>query len=271
MRIALIGGKGGVGRSLLTAWKDEHELTVLDRSPHPVPGVRDLVGEADDPAAVETAVEGAEVVVHLAAMLPNGSEEEQLPGTAEAIAVNVGSVLLALRLARRAGARSFVHISSLSVFDRYSIEAVPDTARPDATDLYGMSKRLAESALQMAAEGAPPTSQEGPVVVTSLRLAYPTTAQDWPRWRDPLRPEQEAQLWRLADGTPHVGLHPEDLEAAVMAALHRGRGEAYEAIAVTAAPHAIEDDGARRLLGWQPRWTMDADGTTRADSGSRSP
>ena len=28
MRIALIGGKGGVGSTLVEAWKDEHELTV---------------------------------------------------------------------------------------------------------------------------------------------------------------------------------------------------------------------------------------------------
>ena len=37
------------------------------------------------------------------------------------------------------------------------------------------------------------------------------------------------------------------------AAAQRERGGAYQAIAVTAAPHAIDDDAAERLLGWRPR------------------
>lgn len=261
MRITLIGGKGGVGRALVTAWRDEHELTVFDRSPAPVHGVREVIGEADDPDLLATAIEGADAVVHLAALLPRGSEAEQLPGTAQAITVNVGSVLLALRLARRAGARSFVHISSLSVFDRYSLEPIHAGAAPDAIELYGVTKRLAEQALRMAVEGGPPTAEEEPITVTSLRLAFPTTAEDWPRWHDPVQPEAPAELKQLADGSAHCALHPEDLGTAVMAALVRERGGPYEAIAITSAPHAIEDDAAHRLLDWRPRWTVSADGT----------
>ena len=259
MRITLIGGKGGVGSSLVTAWRDRHELTVLDRSTEPVRGVRDIVGRADDPNVLAEALEGAEAVVHLAAHLPQGSEAEQLPGTAEAISTNVGGVLLALRLARLAGVRSFVHISSLSVFDRYSYEPVPAGTQPDARDLYGVSKRLAENALAIAVDGAPPTPEEGPITVTSLRLAYPTTAQDWPRWKSPVDPELDATMVRLEDGTPHASMHPEDLVAAVGAALDRRLGGAFEAIAVTAAPHAIDDDAAQRLLGWHPRHTLPAE------------
>lgn len=261
MRITLIGGKGGVGRALVTAWRDEHELTVFDRSPAPVHGVREVIGEADDPGLLATAIEGADAVVHLAALLPRGSEAEQLPGTAQAITVNVGSVLLALRLARRAGARSFVHISSLSVFDRYSLEPIHAGAATDAIELYGVTKRLAEQALRMVVEGSPATPEEGPITTTSLRLAFPTTAEQWPRWHNPVLPEEPAELKRLDDGSVHAALHPEDLGAAVMAALRRERGEPYEAIAVTSAPHAIADDSAQRLLDWRPRWTVSTDGT----------
>ena len=254
MRITLIGGKGGVGSSLVEAWRAEHELTVLDRSDAPLSGVRDVVGEADDPEALTTALEGAEAVVHLAVHLPHGSEAEQLPGTAAAIGVNVGSVLLALRLARRLGATSFVHISSLDVFAEYGTVPIPAGAAPDATALYGLSKRLAEQALRVNVEGPAPTAEEGPIVATSLRLAFPTTAEAWPRWVTPLREEQaEPVLHALEDGTPISSLHPEDLAAAVMSALRRERGGPYEAIAVTAAPHSIADDSAARLLGWQPR------------------
>ena len=77
MRIALIGGKGGVGSSVVTAWKDEHELSLLDLSPTPVDGVRDTVGRAEDSQALAEVFEGAEAVVHLAAHLPHGTEEER--------------------------------------------------------------------------------------------------------------------------------------------------------------------------------------------------
>ena len=258
MRIALIGGKGGVGSSLVQAWRAEHELAVLDRSEAPLPGVRDVVGEADDPEALTAVLEGAEAVVHLAAHLPHGSEAEQLPGTAAAIGVNVGSVLLAMRLARQLGVRSFVHISSLDVFAGYGTTPIPAGAEPDATSLYGLSKLLAEQALRLAIEGPAPTAEEGPLTVTSLRLAFPTTAETWPRWMTPLREEQtEPILHTLEHGTPISSLHPEDLARAVMGALRRERGGAYEAIAVTAAAHSIADDSATRLLGWRPRHVLE--------------
>src|SRR5699024_4008865 len=125
------------------------------------------------PGALTAALEGAAAVVHLAARLPHGSEAEQLPGTASAVGVNVGSALLAMRLARRLGARSFVHISLLDVFADYGTAPVPAGAVPDATALYGLTKRLAEQALRLAVEGPAPTAAEGPLLVTSLRLAYP--------------------------------------------------------------------------------------------------
>src|SRR5690625_5936590 len=75
MRIRLSGGKGGVGSSLVSAWRHEHQLTVLDRRTEPTHGVRDLVGEVEDPKALAEALEGAEAVVDLAALLPQRSEE----------------------------------------------------------------------------------------------------------------------------------------------------------------------------------------------------
>src|SRR5690625_6125172 len=76
----------------------------------------------------------------------------------------------------------------------------------------------------MSVDGDAPTAEEGPITATSLRLAYPTTAADWPRWTDPVHPEREAQLPHLDDGTPHPCLHPADVESAVMRALRRTRG-----------------------------------------------
>lgn len=261
MRIALIGGKGGVARSLVAAWKHDHQLVVLDRSTAPLEDTQDarieeIHAEATDAAAVARAVEGAEAVVHLAALLPVGSEAAQLEQTAEAIAANVGSVLLALRLARRAGVGSFVHISSLSVYERYLEEVIPADAPADAHNLYGFSKRLAEQALRWAAEEPAPTAEEGAIQVTSLRLAFPTTAEVWPEWEPPAVIGAGRALKTMADGTPHCALHPEDLADGVLAAIHRRHGGPYAAIALSAAPHAHPDDSAERLLDWRPRHTL---------------
>src|SRR5699024_2019146 len=118
-----------------------------------------------------------------------------------------------------------------------------------------------EQALRLAIEGPAPTAEEGPLTVTSLRLAFPTTAETWPRWMTPLREEQtEPILHTLEHGTPISSLHPEDLARAVMGALRRERGGAYEAIAVTAAAHSIADDSATRLLGWRPRHVLERSG-----------
>lgn len=257
MRIALIGGKGGVGTSLVTAWRDEHELTVLDRRTDPMDGVRDIVAEADDPDALAEALDGADAVVHLAALLPRGPEEDQLRLTARAIGMNVGAVLLALRMSRVQRARSFVHISSLSVFGGYGAAPLASGTRPDATALYGFSKRIAEDALREAVMGEAPTAAEGPITVTSLRLAFPTTAADWPLWRSPMPDLQpEPIMQRMDDGTPICSLHPEDLVSAVGAAIGREQGGPYEAMAITAAGQTIQDDAAQRLLGWRPRHVL---------------
>ncbi len=257
MRIVLIGGKGGVASLLVQAWKDEHELVLVDRRPEPVPGTEHVVGEADDPEVLRRAMHGADAVVHLAAVLPIGTEEEHLPMTAQAFAVNVGTVLLALRIARCEGIASFVHISSLSVFTRYGREVLPADAVPDATDLYGLSKRVAEQALRIAVEEPAPTAQEQPIRVTSLRLAFPATAEMWPKWQPFHRPDWTPVLHRTREGLAVGSLHEEDLATAVLTAISRTAGGPYETVAVSGAPHAYDDGSASRLLGWVPRHVCD--------------
>ncbi|SEE99103.1 NAD-dependent epimerase/dehydratase family protein [Ruania alba] len=239
MRILLIGGGGVVGTALAMRMRDRHEVTILDVRHVTLPGVSSVVGDANEHESLEDLVPAADAVVHLAAIVPRGAEAARQIDAA--VRLNVGSVIQALTLSVRERVPSFVHISSLSVFQEFGRHPIRAGAVPDAIAPYGLSKRLAEQAC--AALAAEPTT------VTSLRLAFPAQAGDWPRWRSPSAPEVSGpRTLRLADRTPYPALHPDDLTDAVERTLTR-RGE-YAAIALAADPRTIDDDTALRLLGW---------------------
>ncbi len=241
MRILLIGGGGVVGTALATRMRARHKVTVLDVRPVTIPGVRSVVADANEYESLEAHVPEADAVVHLAAIVPRGPEQARQIDAA--VRLNVGSVVGALTISVQERLRSFVHISSLSVFQEFGRHPIRAGALPDSTAPYGLSKRLAEQAC--AALAAEPTT------VTSLRLAFPAQEQDWPRWRSPSNPDAEgARALRLEDGTSYPALHPDDLTDAVERTLTR-RGE-YAAIALAADPRTIDDDSAQRLLGWSP-------------------
>lgn len=158
MRILVTGGAGFLGTLLtqrLLQADDSGDLDVtevicLDLAPSPIedPRVRSIVGGVDDPAAIHEALtDGADAIVHLAAVLSGGSEEDM----DLAMRVNVDGTRLLLEAcrARRADDESatapvFVLTSSLAVFGGDVPDVVPPTwaTQPDST--YGATKAIAE-------------------------------------------------------------------------------------------------------------------------------
>src|SRR5579859_784353 len=68
MRIVIFGASGGTGRELVRQGVERgHEVTAFVRNPHALPraqgNVRTIVGDALDPRAVATAIEGQEAVL----------------------------------------------------------------------------------------------------------------------------------------------------------------------------------------------------------------
>ena len=66
-RILITGAAGRVGSTLARGWAQTYQLTLLDIvQPPAIPGARSLLVDVNDIDAVRAAVEGIDVVVHLA-------------------------------------------------------------------------------------------------------------------------------------------------------------------------------------------------------------
>jgi nucleoside-diphosphate-sugar epimerase len=226
-----------VGGLVLPALARRHAVRVLDRRPPPG-GVEYLAGSATDYAALRRATDGVDAVVHCAM----GSTAWDTPdGAADSFDVNVKSVHLSLLAARDAGVPHAVHISSMSVYRQVTARRLDESVPPDATDLYGLTKRLGEQVCLAA------TTEWG-LSVNVLRLAWPTPDDVWPAWGANEQPE-----WRhAADGTPIDGTAATDLTAALLAALDHRDGFQVFTISGDRSARLWSTAKARHVLGWAP-------------------
>lgn len=162
VRWAVTGGTGLVGNNLVRALIERGaEVTVLSRRPprREFAGlsVREVEGDLDDVAALSRCFEGAEVVVHAAAMV-----EIRHGGRADFDRVNVEgtrNVLAALPATAR-----LLHVSTVDALGMRTREAPADEATPPAAHEEGVpyvdTKRAADRLVQESA--------------ADWRIVYPT-------------------------------------------------------------------------------------------------
>ncbi|MBM3476176.1 MAG: NAD(P)-dependent oxidoreductase [Armatimonadetes bacterium] len=146
MRIAVTGGAGYVGRAVVQRLAERHEVVVYDRQA-PETEVEHVCGDILDLSALTKAFEGAEAVVHLAAVPALGRAPDD-----ELMETNVMGTERVVAAAVANGVRRLVAASSDStlgfVFGQGRImpEYVPcDEAHPvRPLDSYGLSKAIDE-------------------------------------------------------------------------------------------------------------------------------
>lgn len=140
MKVLVTGSSGLVGRYLAPALAQRHEVVGYDRRAGGA-DVPTVIGELGDLAALRAALDGAEVVVHLAATPgENGFVDNLVPN-------NIVGCYNVFEAAAAAGVRRVVYASSVHTIMRYPRERpveIDDPVRP--ITLYGASKVFAEAA-----------------------------------------------------------------------------------------------------------------------------
>lgn len=145
--VVVTGGSGRLGRDFVVpAIAEEHDVRVFDAVAPPNPDWAFVQGDITNLADVTAALEGADAVIHLAAIPIYTGEEEKI------WRINCDGTFNVLEGARRAGIRDIVLASSVCAWGPifWSTPQAPDafpideetTNRPD--DMYGMSKLIGE-------------------------------------------------------------------------------------------------------------------------------
>ncbi|MDE3176952.1 MAG: NAD-dependent epimerase/dehydratase family protein [Pseudomonadota bacterium] len=157
MKVSVIGAGGFIGARIAARLARDPEvatLSLLDHAAfaHPqTPGVRAHVGDFADPAVCDAALDGADAVILLAAVL-GGAAEANYP---LARRVNVEATLdLFERLSARAPKTRVVFASTIAVYAKPLPDPVTDATPLAPTMVYGAQKLMMEVALSnFAARG----------------------------------------------------------------------------------------------------------------------
>lgn len=137
-RVLITGSSGRIGQHLCRHLSDYYDLRGFDRVPAELPG-QQITGETGDEEALQTACEGVDVLVHLAA---NPSYEASWEETLESNIQGTQNVFVA---AQRAGVKKIVYASTCQVTFGYGSNSLqtPDMY-PRSLSYYAASKVLGE-------------------------------------------------------------------------------------------------------------------------------
>ncbi len=152
------GASGSLGKAVVKRLRaDGHRVRVFQRRipERPEDGIEYAFGNLGDPAAVDRAVAGAEIVIHCGASMKGGWPEHK-GGTV----VGTQNVIDACK---KHGVRQLVHISSMSVVDWAGsdkngpvTEGTATEPRPDERGAYTRAKLEAEQLVAAAAQAGLP-------------------------------------------------------------------------------------------------------------------
>jgi len=149
MRALVTGGAGFIGSNIVGQLLAEgHEVTVLDNlmsgyrnNLAPYPQARFIEGDVRNPKDVDVAMDGAEVVFHLAASVGNKRSIDHPLLDAE---INVIGTLQVLEAARNKGVKKIVTSSSAGIFGELKTLPIREDHPVEPDSPYGCTKLCQE-------------------------------------------------------------------------------------------------------------------------------
>jgi nucleoside-diphosphate-sugar epimerase len=276
MRVLVTGGDGMVGsavvRHLLGSGHDVTTLSLPGVTPHE--GVRVVVGDARDVAAVAGALDGVDAVAHLAA-IPNPLGDP----APTVFANNTQATFTVLWTAAEHGVRRFAIASSVNALGRgfnphrslppaYPVE---ETMPADLADPYSLSKHVDELTLAAVCRrfGGSGVALRLPLMIAPSNLAFMrrasvedagTEAGNGWAWLDV---RDGAEAFRLALTAPLEGAHVVHLaaetvfpDASTADLLGRHAPGVPRRRSFAAGEVPVDTGRARALLGFEPRYRV---------------
>jgi nucleoside-diphosphate-sugar epimerase len=205
-RICITGASGFIGRTLAERWRALGvEVVGVDLAEDPVRGV--VGGDISQPGPWQRAAEGCDVVVHTAALVGMPSDESGFWG------VNVRGTRLALEAARDAGARRFVHLSSVVTFGLDFPDNVDERWPVQPTRVAYVDTKIASEQVCLQAHAA------GEIEVTVVRPGdvYGPASRPWTIMPVELIKSRRFALPGLGRGI-HSPIYVDDLVEGIVAA-----------------------------------------------------
>ncbi len=149
-RYVVTGGAGFIGSNIVDELVDRGDEVVvldnlltgrMDNIEHNLSEIEFIKGDIRDAAAVERALNGADYVIHQAALpsVPRSIEEPDLVND-----INVNGTLVLLEESRRAGVKRFVYAASSSAYGDSEELTKKETHIPRPLSPYAVSKLVGE-------------------------------------------------------------------------------------------------------------------------------
>ncbi|MCC6178666.1 MAG: NAD(P)-dependent oxidoreductase [Chloroflexi bacterium] len=278
MRVVVTGGSGRIGRWLVRELLPSHEVTIFDRIPPSElpPGVQYKLGQCEDLGEVYDVLRGHDAVVHLAAIPSN-----KLHPYPTVFRTNVVSTYNVAEAAGRLGLRKIVAASSINAL------GIPMAERPFAPaylpideqhprlpqDAYSLTKLVDEETLGAIHRrtGIPAIAIRPPLILwpdlpdggnqLSERLADPSLSKR-PMWvycdvRDLVSGFRLALENETVEHETFFITADDALAREPLAGLLPRYVPGTEAMAagLTGTSPAVVSTKAKRLLGYQPRYS----------------
>ncbi len=293
MRVLVTGGAGFIGSHLIpTLLEGGAEVVAFDLATDPpaLGPVRDKItyvrGDLASPEDLyrTTLIHRPTDIFHLGSLLADPCDENPVLG----FRVNFGSTLALLDAAAALKVRRFILTSSISVFGKGVAEPVKDDAPKNPSNVYGQTKLACEHLLHWYAQKRGVDARAlrftwvfGPGRTTGITALYssllldaiaqgqsldvtnPEETGDWLYVKDAVR--ALLALWRADEAPQRIyniagGVHS---IRQVLEIAQRLRPESRVVLHADGKrfspyPAAYDDTPARRELGWQPAYSIEA-------------